>query len=173
MGEEPKIYRGQGALQRGRASIGNTTYFITCNLDLPLTGLTEEPVATALTAKLSELEGKALWQIRTFVIMPNHFHLLLTLGTDANLSAVMRLFKGGLTPLFRERNLRWQKNFYERRLRSGDPLAPVFLYIFLNPHRKSLLSPAQRWPWYFCSPADWEWFGGMTDQSLPFPEWLQ
>ena len=85
----------------------------------------------------------------------------------------MRLFKGRLSPELRARGLCWQEGFYDHRIREPSDLLPVFLYIFLNPYRAALIKQSERWPGYYCLAADWAWFGEMTSESLPLPEWLR
>lgn len=122
---------------------------------------------------MREIEAYNVCHIRTLVLMPDHIHLLMTVGPKADLSEAMRLFKGPLTPLLRQQGLQWQESFYDHRLRATDELLPTFLYIFLNPYRSGLIAAGQKWPWYECASEDWQWFGGMTNDALPFPEWLQ
>jgi putative transposase len=105
--------------------------------------------------------------------MPDHIHLLVTLGAFVALSEAVRTFKGRLTPTLRTTRSRWQPSFYDHRLRSSEDLLPVFLYIFLNPYRAGLCLPAQTWPGYFCCVEDWAWFEGLTNTACPEPEWLQ
>ena len=105
--------------------------------------------------------------------MPDHIHLVVTLDAQTTLPGVIRLFKGSLTPELRKKRLRWQENFYDHRIRPDDKLSPVFLYIFLNPYQAGLVKAGEKWAWYKCSSVDWEWFGGMTDDALPFPEWIR
>ena len=105
--------------------------------------------------------------------MPDHVHLLVTLGIQSSLADALRQLKGPLTPVLRRHDLSWQEDFYDHRLRSTDELLPTFLYIFLNPYRAGLITPEQTWPWYTCAPEDWEWFGGLTKESRPFVEWLK
>ncbi len=104
--------------------------------------------------------------------MPDHIHLLVTLGPDANLSSAVRRFKGRLTPTLREIQACWQPSFYDHRLRTAEDLLPVFLYIFLNPYRANLCNREQTWPGYWCAPDDWTWFGDMTSASCPELDWL-
>jgi REP element-mobilizing transposase RayT len=153
--------------------LGGSDYFLTACLRRPLTGLTDEPLAELVQAQLQELETRNSWHVRTSVLMPDHFHLLVTLDIQSSLAEAIRLFKGPLTPVLRSRGLHWQENFYDHRLRSDAELLPTFLYIFLNPYRSGLIQPDQKWPWYQCTPEDWEWFGGMTNEARPFPEWLR
>jgi putative transposase len=170
---EPEPHRGYGALRVGRWSAAGADYFVTGCLERPLTGLTTPAVAESIRPKLHEMEASCHWKLRSYVLMPDHFHLLFTLGTDRELPAVMRLLKGPLTPMLRKHGLRWQKNFYDRCLRSDDEVLPVFLYIFVNPYQAGLAPAKEPWPWYYCAPEDWKWFAPLTNESVPFPEWLK
>ena len=69
--------------------------------------------------------------------------------------------------------MKWQEGFYEHRLRKTEDLLPVFLYVYLNPYRAGLISTDQTWPGYYCAPEDWIWFGVMTANAVPQPEWLR
>jgi putative transposase len=170
---EPRIHRGYGALRAGRWSQMGSDYFLTGCLQRPANGLTREPLAAAVQAKLYELEKAGHWRLRTSVLMPDHFHLLVTLGPQGNLPEAVRQFKGPLAPVLRKHGASWQKNFYDHRLRTDDERVPTFLYIFLTPYRASLIAAGEIWPWNFCAPEDWEWFGKMTNESRPFPDWLR
>ena len=169
----PDIHRGYSALRRWRCSIDGATYFLTGCLARPLIGLTDDPVATIVQTRLREIEQGGHWRLRSSVLMPDHFHLLVTLSAQTPLPDVIRLFKGPLAPEFRKRGLQWQKNFYDHRLRPDDKLSQTLLYIFLNPYKAGLIKTDQKWPWYTCCSEDWSWFGGMTNDSLPFPEWIR
>ena len=101
------------------------------------------------------------------VIMHVHLHFLVTLGDDIELPAAIRLFKGRFTPTLRQVGLRWQRAYYDHRLRPEEDSLPVFLYIYLNPYRASLVQANQTWPGYFCAEDDWRWFGQLTTPFLP------
>jgi REP element-mobilizing transposase RayT len=168
-----KAYRGYGALRVGRRSFQNSDYFLTGCLERPHSGLCDPLVAEAVRGQLFELERSGPWHLRTFVIMADHFHLLATLTAETQISGLVRTIKGPLTPVLRLRGLRWQQSFYDHRLRSSDEVLPTFRYIYLNPYRAGLIEIGQRWPWYYCCPEDAEWFEPLTDDGLPFPEWLR
>lgn len=121
---------------------------------------------------MHRLEDELAWKLHCAVVMPDHLHLLVTLGDNTALSSAMRLFKGRLTPLLRKQAASWQQSFYDHCLRSEEDLLPVFLYIFLNPYRKKLIPINQPWAGYFCAKNDWAWFGPLTNESCPEPAWL-
>jgi REP element-mobilizing transposase RayT len=171
---EHEIHRGFGALRQGRWSRQGRDYFLTICLRRPLCGLTGDVVASKISAESVRLENEGFWHVRTSVIMPDHVHFLATLIGAASLSDTVRFFKGHLSPALRTAKLQWQSSFYDRCIRTGDDLLPVFLYIFLNPYRTKLADmQTGKWPGYFCAPEDWDWFGLLTNQDLPFPEWLR
>jgi REP element-mobilizing transposase RayT len=105
--------------------------------------------------------------------MPDHIHLLVRLTGEGSLAEYMRLLKGRIAPALRTSGLKWQEGFYEHRLREKEEVVPVFLYIYLNPYRAELLSPERIWPGYYCAPDDWKWFGALTCEAVPQPEWLR
>ncbi len=173
MASEREIHRGYGALRQGRWSQRGRDYFLTICLRRPLCGLTDDPIADRILAESARLENEGFWHVRTSVIMPDHVHFLATLMGAASLSDTVRPFKGHLSPVLRTAKLQWQPGFYDHCIRSGDDLLPVFLYIFLNPYRANLAEVTEKWPGYYCSLEDWAWFGQLTNEKLPFPEWLR
>jgi putative transposase len=164
--------RGYGALRVGRWSQNGADYFLTGCLQRPATGLATASLAEQVRDKLHALETAGHWRLRTYVLMPDHFHLLVTLGAASELSDTVRLFKGPLAPVLRTHHLKWQPSFYDHRLRAAEEVLPTFLYVFLNPYEARLVTAGEKWPWYYCAAEDWEWFEAMTSESLPFPEWL-
>ena len=166
--------RGPGyeALRRGRWSNPLSEYFLTCCTDQRQRGLEDVKIGEALLLEVARLENDGIWRVRTAVIMPDHLHLLVELGEKSQLSDAMRLFKGRTSVALRARALRWERGYFDHRMRNEDRL-PVFLYIFLNPYRAELVAQSQRWPGYYCCAEDWEWFGPLTNTDCPFPEWLR
>jgi REP element-mobilizing transposase RayT len=169
--ESPR--KGYGALRRGRFSISHAEYFLTANLDrtrLPprFVHLGKEVIDGA-----NQLETDQFWTLRSMVVMPDHVHLLVRLTEKVELSSAMRLFKGRLSTVLRKRELHWQGGYFDHRLRPDEDRLPIFRYIFLNPYQAGLVSADQRWPGYFCSTEDLVWFGPLTMEQCPFPEWLR
>jgi putative transposase len=163
---------GYSALSRGRYSAAGEEYFLTFNLQRPQRGLCEAALLSELITEMHTTESDGGWLVRTGVFMPDHVHLLMRLGGMVTLSEVVRQYKGRLTPVLRQHQLSWQRSFFDHRLRHGEDSLPIFLYIFLNPYRAGLARYGASWPSYFCAPDDWAWFGPLTKQETPFPEWL-
>jgi len=91
--------------------------------------------------------------LHAFVLMPDHFHLLLTLNQDnneANISKVVKSLKGrsarGLNFIFeREGNL-WQKGFHDRIIRVEKSIRRAIEYIHNNPVEAGLVKNPGDWP---------------------------
>jgi putative transposase len=163
---------GYSALSRGRYSVAGEEYFLTFNLQRPQSGLCQPALLTRLLAALRTSETDGAWATRTAVVMPDHLHLLVRLGGRVPLGEAVRRYKGRLTVALREYGLCWQRSFFDHRLRHGEDCLPVFLYIFLNAYRAGLVKIGERWPGYYCASDDWEWFGSLAENGVPFPEWL-
>ena len=168
MSSTPK--RGHKALRHGRWSSPDSEYFLTVVTGLRKSGLV--PVGAELTNLARAMESEGVWSVRTLTIMPDHVHLLVTLGTGSTLSSALRTFKGRTANVLRRAGLKWQKGFFDHRLRDGEDRLPVFLYIFLNPYRAGMIHRSEHWSGYYCAAEDWEWFEALTMEGCPFPEWL-
>ena len=90
-------------------------------------------------------QGKFL--LHEFVLMPDHFHVLLT--PAETLERALQLIKGGFS--FRARKELgfmgeiWQKSFYDRRVRDVDEYCAFREYIHRNPVKGNLAFVAEEY----------------------------
>ena len=78
------------------------------------------------------------------LLMPDHLHALISVGIEPPLSIVIGNFKRATTKFAA---VRWQRNFFDHRIRdSGDPVGKED-YILQNPVRAGLVSSADQWPY--------------------------
>ena len=159
-------------MRQGRWSESGAEYFLTCCTDQRMAGLEEAAMADAILAVANQLVREGAWALRTAVVMRDHVHLLVILGAKTDLAAAVRLFKGRTAPLLRRTGLKWQRSYFDHRMRPNEDRLPIFRYVFLNPHRAGLLKLEEKWPAYFCESEDWVWFRELMDQECPLPEWL-
>ena len=164
---------GHEALRRGRWSTAGADYFLTVCTDNRAPGLTHPEIAPAILSQMNRLVCRGLWRVRVATIMPEHVHLLATLGEDRSLPGALRIFKGGLAPVLRTMGLRWQRGYFDHRMRRSEDRLPVIMYVYLNPYRARLISADQKWAWFRCAPEDWSWFAALTNAACPFPDWLR
>jgi putative transposase len=104
--------------------------------------------ARLLIDTLYHYRGSA-YLLHEFVIMPDHFHILLTPKTS--LEKAVQFIKGGFSYRAKKElgsNMEiWQKGFSDHRIRdAGDYLRHVD-YIRQNPVRKSLCEHAEEYPY--------------------------
>ena len=170
--QDRPVKSGYAALRRYRNSLAGADYFLTTNLAHRGNGLAAPALVAEIKMQCLRLETDGLWSVRTLVVMPDHVHLLVNLAGNVQLAGNMRLFKGRVTPALRCTGLKWQAGFYEHRLREKEDVLPIFHYVFLNPYRAGLASGNQVWTGYYCAPEDWKWFGQLTSEAVPQPEWL-
>src|SRR5258708_18930723 len=99
MSDQPTVRKpGYSSLRSYRWSAAGVDYFVTFNTRRPASALNEPSLAALLTAQRDRLEADGSWAIRSWVIMPDHIHILFTLDEKISLAGCLRLFKGRMTP---------------------------------------------------------------------------
>ncbi len=92
------------------------------------------------------------WFVGRFVLMPDHVHLFATAGLEAKpLATWVQTWKSIASrrialALCSESPI-WQKDYFDRYLRSNDNYEKEWLYIEMNPVRKGLCATPADWPW--------------------------
>jgi REP element-mobilizing transposase RayT len=164
--------RGYEALRSHRISIPGARYFITlCTRDRR-SGLNHPAVAHVIRSQLTSMELDKVVHIHAAVIMPDHFHALLTLGGQLAVGQIVGRLKSKTRHALRSAGLGWQGNFHEHRLRSDEPVAEVVHYLHLNPYRAGLCCPSETHTWLWVGAAEAEWFSPALENKQPYPEWL-
>lgn len=91
-----------------------------------------------------EYPAQSKFRLHEFVVMPNHFHLLLTIESGMTIERAVRFVKGGFS--FRagkELGMRtpvWQKGFSEVRISDAQAFLQVRMYIHNNPVERHLVA---------------------------------
>ena len=68
---------------------------------------------------------------------------------------------------------RWQRNFFEHRLRPGELANNYARYIFMNPYRAGLIGSRAVWPhWRFESTTDFNFLQMLDDGRFPPAAWF-
>ena len=79
-----------------------------------------------------------------FVVMPDHVHWLLELGSEGGVSEAVRVDRAkGSLALGRRI---WQKGFYDRALRRDEDLVAVARYVVGNPVRAGIVDRVGDYP---------------------------
>ena len=108
-------------------------------------------MAQLLVDVLAENRQKRRFLLHEFVIMPNHFHLLLTPAAEIPLEKALQFIKGGFS--FRaKREIHfgleiWQASFVNHRIRDAEDYKHHHTYIWQNPVRAGLSERPELFAW--------------------------
>ncbi len=134
-----------------RAPQGIRTFFVTAVTWQRRPLFRTELIARLFLDTLARYRNQGRFLIHEFVLMPDHFHLLLTPAPNISLEKALQLLKGGFS--FRvKRELGsnvevWQEGFTEHRVKSGEDFERHAVYIRNNPVRAHLVENAASCPY--------------------------
>lgn len=130
---------------RHRRSITNHDYFITVCVAGRKPVFDDFSVARQLVNvfRLVEQDGRLMF--KCWVVMPDHFHLLVTLVDNSSLATAIGFLKSTATRRMPV-SLGWQNGFYERCLRTDDDRLRIARYIVMNPVRAGLVNSVRDYP---------------------------
>ena len=138
-------------LRNGRFSQPYGEYFITFTCQNRSKTFINTAAATAFCQQitLNEMHFNCLW--KTWVLMPDHFHGLLQLGSG-DLSKTVSHFKGltakRVNEVLERKGSVWQSSFYDRGLRAEDDQKAIARYIVANPLRAGLVDDIRDYPYW-------------------------
>ena len=92
--DDPERRPGQRALRKGRVSIAGQVYLVTTVVQSREPVFHDFPLARAAVRGLRTATNAVSARWLAWVLMPDHFHGLLSLGEGSPLSTVMGLAKG-------------------------------------------------------------------------------
>lgn len=132
--------------------------------------MTNESLKRILAA-MDELTLAGDWQLLAATVMPDHVHILFTLGERLSLDRVIAKFKSRGRPP--DATWRWQANLFEHRLRADEDSEDYAFYIFMNPYRAGLIDVNAPWLGWLRG-AEWRWRleDGLSAEGTPPAEWI-
>ena len=96
---------------------------------------------------LRENTLKSRFDLHAFVVMPDHFHLLLTPAPDVSLEKAVQYVKGGFSFRLKSKGDVWEKSFMEHRIKDRVDYRNHREYIEQNPVRKRMSESAHEHPY--------------------------
>jgi putative transposase len=127
------------------------TYFVTSRTWQSRRLFDSESMCTLFIETLLHYRQQGAYSLHAFVLMPDHFHVLLTPARSTTLERAVQLIKGGSArKLGMERQLRfpvWQRGFSDHRTRDVQDYATHLRYIEQNAVRKRLATEAREYHW--------------------------
>jgi putative transposase len=109
--------------------------------------------ATLLIDVVRSYVAAGKFEVHDFVVMPDHVHLLVTVGSDMSIEKAMQLIKGGfsyrLKKEFGYSGEIWQRGFSEVRIEDRQSFLQHQQYIAENPVRAGLVDSPEKFPYCF------------------------
>ena len=134
----------------GRVLSNARTFFVTSSIQGKRSLLQSDRSARLFIEVVYEYRGQSKCQLHEFVVMPDHFHLLLTVG-EISVERAVQLVKGGFA--YRAGKTLgfkapvWQKGFSEVRVIDGKAYENQRRYIHNNPVERHLAVRAEEYPY--------------------------
>ena len=149
---------GYQALRKGRFSVPDGVYFITTNVSDRKPLLREAGAAAVVVDSLRHLEKTGELTLYSYVVMPDHLHLLFGLQNTVGLPAVMRKFKGYTGKILSNKlsiASFWQKGYYDHLVRNKKDLQDCIKYMADNPVKCELVGQISDYPWFYLMDGIW------------------
>jgi REP-associated tyrosine transposase len=132
-----------------RGNTGHGVYFITACTFQKKNLLQSDRMAGLLVEVLLHYRAAQKYLLHEFVVMPDHFHLLLT--PVVTLERALQCIKGGFSYRAKKEGIFageiWEKSFYDRRVREPAEYRAFCLYVQQNPVKRGLASAANEYPY--------------------------
>jgi len=123
-------------------------YFVTiCCQQRGIKQLTRVEIAQRLLESIEYRHRNADWYMHLALLMPDHVHLIASFPERAkNMQAVVSKWKEWTAKSIK---VKWQRDFFEHRLRGDEGFDEKADYVRANPVRAGLVTNAEDWPYLF------------------------
>ena len=137
----PRTPPGDGMARDGHADVRRSRG------DRPTANPSFDDIADVILQHAREYHQMGKWKISLFLVMPDHLHFIVHVPGDGRRGAptlpkLVANFKHLLAARY---GLRFQRDFWDTRLRDEAHYAEKFRYICNNPVRKGLCGVARNW----------------------------
>ena len=137
-----------------RLDLPNHMYFITCCLEGRRPLLRDPAWADLLLGYYVRARERGKLRLHAYVLMPDHYHLLLTLLDDTSISNLVRRVHSAFPRRYRDTHPDcgrvWQRRFYDHVIRNEHDWQECWNYIDVNPVLAGLVADAEAYPWSSC-----------------------
>lgn len=129
------------------------TFFVTAKTSMGRAPLQSERNAALFIDVLRSYAKARKFRVHDFVVMPDHVHLLITVGGDMAIGKAVQFIKGGfsyrLKKEFGYAGEVWQSGFSEGRVDDRASFLQHRNYIAQNPVKRGLVDSAEEFPYCF------------------------
>ncbi len=96
--------------------------------------------AELLQRTILEYRSQGRFLLHAFVVMPEHFHVLLTPAPEVSLEKAMQFIKGGFSFRLKSKLDVWMRSFNETQIMTKEKFVRCVLYVENNPVRRGMAS---------------------------------
>jgi len=130
---------------------GHDLHFITCSCYQRRPELGSDERRDLFLRVLEHARLKYRFVILGYVVMPEHFHLLMTEPEVGNPSVVMKVVKERFTKLLHHGGKHtgpiWQRRFYDFNVCNTEKRTEKLRHIHRNPVKRGLVAAPEDWKW--------------------------
>jgi len=135
---------------------GARTFFVTSSISGKRSLLQSDRAAQLFVRILYEYRRQRKFRLHEFVVMPDHFHVLLTVECNSTIERAVQFIKGGFAcRAGRELGFNapvWQKGFSEVRIYNVKAFEQTAEYIRNNPVARHLVEKPAEFPYSSACP---------------------
>jgi putative transposase len=134
-------------------------FFITiCCAQRGINQLCQEPMASLLFESIEFRQQKGVWYMHLCLLMPDHLHALISFPRDQTMKKAISYWKENTA---KSAGVKWQRDYFDHRLRGGESFREKATYIRMNPVRKGLVQRPEDWSYV------WDVNGRPSGPTLP------
>jgi putative transposase len=115
------------------------TYFVTAVTAQRRSLFQVTATAELFVKTILDYRGQGKFLLHAFVIMPDHFHALITPAPDVSLEKAMQFIKGGFSFRLKSKLDVWMRSFNESQIMTKEKFVSCVRYIEENPVRRGLV----------------------------------
>jgi putative transposase len=122
------------------------TYFVTAVAAQRRSLFQVTATAELLERTVLDYRSQGRFLLHAYVIMPDHFHALITPAPDVSLEKAMQFIKGGFSFRLKTKAEVWMRSFNESQIMSEEKFINCVRYVEENPVRRGLVSTPEAYP---------------------------
>ena len=120
-------------------------YFVTiCTVPKGVNQLAVPETARMIRKSMSYQMNRGIWWIHLLLAMPDHLHVLLSFHQEHGMKKSISDWKHYMA---KQAKIRWQRDFFDHRLRKDESSVEKAAYIRMNPVRAGLAKHPDDWPY--------------------------
>ncbi len=97
---------------------------------------------STISARVEFRQQRGGWFVHLLLLMPDHLHRLVSFPRDSALKRTISVWKEMLA---KRAGIRWQRDFFDHRLRATESDEEKARYIRMNPVRQGLVLAPEAW----------------------------